>query len=298
MSEVESNSTNSAEVYAVVKDTTLQAAKELMCASTEKAASVKENPASSSTVNSVIASYDDAPLVVKEAIDGYNGALLVVDYLVSKHSVDLPVVKDQISKHDVGVLIPCVLIPSAIEKMIGRRVIEAYANAILASRHLLSTYNDALLVATEVYNDSTNNVPQAVIIGYNDALLVVKKHMAEYIDVLLLVSRALDAMGSEVRSLEEQAPIKMSVVVEKIVDMFKVVMDAYKNALALSKNLMLACKDAFLLIKKITGSSANEPRLTKGQKRIREEAGLGKQKKLCAKPCRDCPDKKESNLVN
>ena len=303
MSEVESNSTNSAEVGAVVKNTTLLAAKDLVCASTKKASSVKENPASTndaaSTVKGLIPSYDDAPPVVKEAIDGYNTAVLVVKDLVSKHDVDVLVVEDHVSKQDVDVLLVREsLTPSHLEKIIGCDVIDAYGNATLASKHLATTYQDALRGATGVYTamkNSTNNAPRAVIIAYNDALLVAKNLVVEYNDGLLVVGRALDACVSEARSLEQQAPIQTCVVVEKIVDVLKVVMDAYNNALAVTKNLMLAYKDAFLLIKDIT-----EPRLMKGQKRIREEASLGEQKKVCADHAKPYPDndKKESNYPN
>ena len=308
MSEVESNSTNSAKVCAVVKNTTLLAAKDLVCASSKKAPSLKENSASindaASAVKGVIASYDDAPLVIKEAIDGYNAARLVVEKLVSKHDVDVLMIRETMipSANQTTSLNPASTIKitaglGAFENIVSCEVIDAYGNATLASKHLVCTYQDSLLVAKGVYaamNNSTNNTPRSVIIAYNDALLVAKNLVAEYNDGFLVVDRAMDACVSEARSWEEEATIETSVV-EKIVDALKLVMDAYKNALAVTKDLMLAYK----LIKDITGASANEPRLMKG---IPEEASLGEQKKLSAdhKPCRDCPDndKKESNYPN
>jgi len=271
MSEVESNSTFLASV----------------CASTNKAPSLKEqNPASDndigSTVKWVIASYEAAPRAVKEAIDAYNAALLVVKDLVSKHDVDLLMIRETL------------MIPSAnkttntagigaLETIVRCEVIDAYHKATLASTHLVCTYQDAFLAAIGVnkaMNNSTNNAPQVVkYIAYHDALLVAKNLVGEYNDGLLVVGKALAASVNEARSLGEEAPIQTSVVAGKIVDALTAVMDAYNNALARTKDLMLAYKDAFLLI---TGASANEEQTSVGHKRIREEASLGEQKKLRA----------------
>ena len=136
-----------------------------------------------------------------------------------------------------------------LELGLSRRLSDAYHKATLASTHLVCTYQDAFLAAIGV-NNAMNNAPQVVkYIAYNDALLVAKNLVGEYNDGLLVVGKALAASVNEARSLGEEAPIQTSVVAGKIVDALTAVMDSYNNALARTKDLMLAYKDAFLLIK-------------------------------------------------